>query len=407
MPDKIYREGPGLPKDPLGVFGRGVIRPHIPALPRGVKLTVALLFFIGIVCLVLMSTIVDYVKPYEFGIKQVKIGVKRGVLEKVYTPGYWFVKPFGMEKMFHFPKHLQVLDMTITEKSAVVSPSHAYDRAVKIQTSDGFFVDVDVTILYRIVDAYKVMTTLGPEQMYLTNGILPKAEPILKQSLGELNTEDFYNSPLRTEKAEMARTALDNELKPKGMKVEQILIRYFKYSDEIQKNIEAKKLQDQLVFKNQAEAKANTEEAMTKKIAQEGEMKVKITLQEGEAYKTEKMAEQELYTRKRAAEATLLVKTADAEATQLKNDAMQVAGYDRKVAMEMAKALDGLECVVVPTGGKEGVNPLDLDGMLQLFGVQLDPAGNSSPPASTSPPPPPPPPPVVPESVSTNGGAVQ
>jgi len=173
-------------------------------------------------------------------------------------------------------------------------------------------------------------------------GILPKAEPILKQALGELNTEDFFNSPLRTEKADKARDALNAELKSKGMEVKEVLIRYFKYSDEIQKSIEAKKLQDQLVFKNQAEAKANTEEANTKKVSQEGEMKMKVTIQEGEAYKTEKMADQDLYTRKKAAEATLLVKTAEAEATQLKNDAMQVLGYDRKVAMEMAKALDGL-----------------------------------------------------------------
>ncbi len=399
MPNKIYKEGTEPPKNLTDLFGGRIVRPPMPPLPHGLKLGVVILCLLGIVCLVLVTTIVDYVKPNEFGIKQVKIGVKRGILEKVYTPGYWLVKPFGMETMFHFPRHVQVLDMTLTEKGQATSPAHAYDRAVKIQTSDGFFVDVDVTILYRIVDPYKVMTTLGPEQMYLTNGILPKAEPILKQSLGELNTEDFYNSPLRTEKAEKARMALDNELKTKGMKVDQVLIRYFKYSDEIQKSIEAKKLQDQLVFKNQAEAKANAEEAITKKTAQEGEMKVKITLQEGEAYKTEKMAEQDLYTRKRAAEATLLVKTAEAEATQLKNDAMQVHGYDRKVAMEMAKALDGLECVVVPTGGKEGVNPLDLDGMLKLFGVQPAPAGEA--------PPPPPSPAVISAPATTNGGTVQ
>ncbi len=403
MPEWISKEEGTHSKNPLELFGKGGGMPQLPAMPGWVRMVLILLFFLGFFCLITVGTVVDYVKPYEFGIKQVNIGVTRGVLEKVYTPGYWFVKPFGMEKMYHFPKHLQVLDLTLTEKGGSDSPSHAYDRALKIQTSDGFFVDVDATILYCIKDPYKVMTTLGPAQMYLTNGILPKAEPILKQALGELNTEDFYNSPLRTEKAEKARDALNTELKSKGLEVKEVLVRYFKYADEIQKSIEAKKLQDQLVFKNQAEAKANTEEAMTKKVSQEGEMKVKVTIQEGEAYKTEKMAEQDLYTRKKAAEATLLVKTAEAEATQLKNDAMQVAGYDRKVAMEMAKALDGLECVVVPTGGPNGVNPLDLDGMLKLFGVQLGKPGSAPPP----PPPPPPPPAVVSAPVSTDGGAVK
>ncbi|NLF59017.1 MAG: SPFH domain-containing protein [Candidatus Hydrogenedens sp.] len=392
-------QGPELPNDLRELFGKVGNRPQMPALPPGVKAGGVLALMGLVVCLVMVRTVVDYVKPYEYGIKQVNIGVRRGVLEKVYTPGYWFVKPFGMEKMHHFPRQLQVLDMTLTEKGTSTNPSHTYDRAAKIQTSDGFFVDVDATILYRIVDPYKVMTTLGPGQMYLTNGVLPKAEPILKQALGELNTEDFYNSPLRTEKTEKARAALDTELRTKGMQVDQILIRYFKYSDEIQKNIEAKKLQDQLVFKNQAEAKANTEEAITKKTAQEGEMKVKLTMQQGEAYKTEKLAEQDLYTRKRAAEAELLVKTADAESTQLKNDAMQVLGYDRKVAMEMAKALGGLDTIVVPTGGENGVNPMDLDGMLQLFGVQLGKMGGA--------PPPPPPPVSAPAPVVDNGGILQ
>lgn len=404
MPERIPPKGSQSSRHPLEILTSGGLKPYMPKMPMWIKLAITGVLMVGVACLLMSAIVLDYIKPYEFGIKQVNVGVKRGVLEKVYSPGYCFVKPFGMEKMHHFPRHLQVLDMTLSEKAATKSPSHAYDRVVKIQTSDGFFVDVDATILYRIVDPYKVMTTLGPGMMYLNNGVLPKAEPILKQALGELNTEDFYNSPLRTEKAEKARAALDEELKAKGMKVEQILIRYFKYSDEIQKNIEAKKLQDQLVFKNQAEAKANAEEATTKKIAQEGEMKVKIALQQGEAYKTEKVAEQELYTRKRAADATLLVKTAEAEATQLKNDAMQILGYDRKVAMEMAKTLDGLECIVVPTGGKSGVNPLDLDGMLQLFGVALDKPGAAAPPP---PPPPLPPAAIVPAPVSNSEGAVQ
>ncbi len=255
MPDWISKEDGPRSRSPLEVFGKGGGRPQLPALPAPVKAALVLAAVLGFFCVIMVSTVVDYVKPYEYGIKQVNIGVKRGVLEKVYTPGYWFVKPFGMEKLHHFPKHMQVLDMALFEKGSSGGPAHAYARAAKIQTSDGFFVDVDATILYRIVDPYKVMTTLGPGQMFLTNGILPKAEPILKQALGELNTEDFYNSPLRTEKANKARDDLNAELKSKGLEVREVLIRYFKYADEIQKSIEAKKLQDQLVFKNQAEAK--------------------------------------------------------------------------------------------------------------------------------------------------------
>ncbi len=69
-----------------------------------------------------------------------------------------------------------------------------------IQTSDGFFVDVDVSIIYRISDPYLIFTMIGPGTLFEDNGIITKAEPILKASLGELTTEEFYNSPLRLQR---------------------------------------------------------------------------------------------------------------------------------------------------------------------------------------------------------------
>ena len=79
------------------------------------------------------------------------------------------------------------------------------EKAAHIQTSDGFFVDVDVSILYHIADPYKVITTIGPGRLYEDNGIIPKVESKLKETLGEMTTEEFYNSPLRAEKARKPR----------------------------------------------------------------------------------------------------------------------------------------------------------------------------------------------------------
>jgi regulator of protease activity HflC (stomatin/prohibitin superfamily) len=365
--------------------GYGKQHSALPQVPRAVIAAIGLLVLMAFT-LALFSSLIVYVRPNEFGIKEVKVGASRGIHNKTYDPGYWFLKPFGLEKMHRLPRHVQVYEMSSTEKAVRQSPSHSYGRAANIQTSDGFFVDVDVTILYRIVDPYKVMTTLGPGMLFFTNGIQPKAEPIFKQAFGELKTEDFYNSPKRTEKAEKAKETLNAEMAPKGIEVDQVLVRYFKYSDEIQKNIEARKLQDQLVYMNEAEAKANTEEATTKKAKQEGEMRVKVELEGGAAYKTEKEADMDLYSRTRKADAQLLVRTAEAQAVDLKNKAMQLAGNERKVAIEMAKVLEGLEVVVVPTGGEHGVNPLDLGSMLTLFGVPTGPQAEAGPPVPLAPP---------------------
>src|SRR5215470_4474423 len=313
------------------------------------------------------------VGPNEYGIKVVQVPItgKRGVHEEVYETGYHFVlRPFGIERMYLFPKDVQVLDLTGTREEA---PQEAkITKAAHIQTSDGFFVDVDVSILYRLDDPYKVFTILGAGRLFETNGIVPKAEPVLKQTLGELTTEEFYNSPKRHAKAEAARDLLNADLRKSGIEVQQVLVRYFRYTDEIQRNIEDKKLKDQLVFKNQAEGRAATEGAALKKTIQEGQATVDIKLQEGRAYVTRKEAERDLYVRSKRAEADLLVKLAEAKKTQLRNDALQGAGSDRMVGLKLADVYKGVELLVLPSDGSGGVNPLNLDQTLKLFDIKKE-----------------------------------
>ncbi len=327
------------------------------------------LILIGVGLVILAySSFLEYVRPYEYGIKVVKIGFKRGVQKKIYGTGLHFVLPFGMQQMYRLPRDMQVLEMNNSKEV-----EHAYARkqkAAHIQTSDGFFVNVDASIIYRITDPYLVFTTIGPGYLYEDNGIIPKAEPALKDTLGNLTTEEFFNSPLRVEKARMARDYLNRELKSKGLTVEHVLVRYFRYSKEIQKNIEEKKLKDQLVFKNQAEARAAVEQAKLTKIEQEGKVQVAVELEKGKAYVTRKRAEKDLYFRKKIAEADLLVKLADAEKVRLKNDALRGKGAERMVGLKMAEIYKGLDTVILPSDGPDGVNPLDLSGSLRLFDVR-------------------------------------
>ncbi len=229
--------------------------------------------------------------------------------------------------------------------------------------------DVDVSMLYHIKDPYLVFTTIGPGTLYEDNGIIPKAEPALKETLGKLTTEEFYNSPMRVKKAEEAKDQLNRELNPKGIVVDEVLVRYFKYSPEIQKNIEEKKLQDQMVFTNQAEARAAREEAELKKIVQEGMVISAVEIEKGKAYVTKKIAEKDFYVRSIKANADLLVKLAEAERVSLRNDALKGIGSDRMVALKIAKVYKGLDLIILPSDGLQGVNPLNLANTLQLFDI--------------------------------------
>ncbi len=340
----------------------------VAAIPPKTRTGVVLTVVVLVISIFLVKMFVVYVAPYEYGIKQVNVGVKTGLLPKIYETGYHFMMPFGVEVMHKFPRNLQVFELNNYTESA--SSNARRVKAAHIQTSDGFYVDVDVSILYRIADPYKTITTIGPGKLYETNGIIPKAESKLKEALGELTTEEFFNSPLRVSKADKAKGLLNAELNPMGILVDNVLVRYFAYSEEIQKNIEEKKLKDQLVFTNQSKAKASAEEAIVSKVRQEGEAKLKIKLEEGNAYVVMKRADMDLYTRTKRAQADVLVKLAEARKTELVNLAYQRAGADKLVGLEMAKVYEGLELIMLPSSGKNGINPLDLDKSLQLFGVK-------------------------------------
>ncbi len=316
---------------------------------------------------IFVSTFLVYIKPNEYGIKQVNIGVNSGIQPQVYETGFHIVIPFGFQVMHRFPRDTQVFELTSYTDSA--SRDARMEKAAHIQTSDGFFVTVDVSILYHITEPYKLFTTVGPGKLYEDNGIIPKVEPKLKQALGELTTEEFYNSPMRVEKSLNAKKLLNEELNPKGIQIDHVLVRYFLYSPEIQRNIEEKKLKDQMVFTNQSKAKASAEEALVKKVRQEGEAHIKVKLEEGKAYVMKKEAEKDLYVRTKIAQADLLINMANAQKTELVNQAYQKKGSDKLVGLRMAEVYNGLEMIILPSSGQYGINPLNLQDSLKLFGI--------------------------------------
>lgn len=336
-----------------------------------IRLALFITVLIILVFVILFNMFFVYIQPYENGVLVVKVPIirSRGIKEHIYGPGLHFTLPFNFETMHRFNKRSQILEIT---DYPTRNPYALFQEAANIQTSDGFFVTVDVSVLYKIDDAYTVFTNLGPGANYITQGLLPKVEPILRESFGMLNTEDFYNSPKRVAKAQEARERLNNDLNPIGIKVEHVLVRYFKYSDEIQRNIEEKKLMDQLVFKNQSEARAAEAAAEVHKAREEGEAAYNVRLEEGRAYVQRRNAEKERYVRSKRAEADLLVALAEAKKTQLKNDALiaSIAGSNNLVGLELAGLLANIDVIILPSDGAGGVNPLDIDSVLKMLEVR-------------------------------------
>jgi regulator of protease activity HflC (stomatin/prohibitin superfamily) len=175
---------------------------------------------------------------------------------------------------------------------------------------------------------------------------------------------------LRTEKIQTALQDLNAELLPTGVRVVQVFVRRYVYDSRYQQAIEQRKIQDQTVFKNQAEAELATATAERDRIAAVGAASVKVELARGEGEKKKLEAEADLYTRKRHAGGELAVQLAEAEGTRLENEALRGVGAENLVGLKMADVLKGTRIIIVPTDGDNGTNPLDLKTALKRFDVK-------------------------------------
>ncbi|HEX8818551.1 MAG TPA: SPFH domain-containing protein [Archangium sp.] len=310
-----------------------------------------------------------YVRPYEMGVKQVILGGEKGIREGVYGPGLHWVTP-GAERMHLFPTDLQVLEMADNAAEVGVGADHRVVRAIKIQTSEGYTVSADVTVLYRIEDPYRVITQIGPGRLYEDSAVIPRGEQVLRRTLGELDADDFYKGDQRDKAVAQAQKLLIEELTPKGIKVTHVLLRQYRYDSRYQQAIEQRKIQDQSVFKNQAEAAAAQAEAEKNRIIAEGEATVQVELARGNAEVAKLNSGADLYRRTKAAEGDLVVKLARAKGIELENAALRGGGSENMVGLKMADVLGGTQVIVVPTDGAGGVNPLDLNAALKRFDVK-------------------------------------
>lgn len=312
--------------------------------------------------LILFETFTEYVPPYEYGIKTSRFG--GGIMKDKLDGGRWYLTGPGVT-VHHFPRAVQIIEMTETDKERAVPEAWVTSR-LEVDTSDGSKVKVDTTLLYRIDDPFLLIDKLGLGKNYEPM-VENTARGTLKKSLGALLAEDFYHESKRVEASNKGRLMLNEALKEFGISVDHVLVRQYYYEKGYQAQIENRKVQDQLVFTNRSLAEAQKEDAARRKIESEGKANSDVEQQRGVSEVTKIRAEADLYRRKKEAEGNMLVTVASAKGQQLVNGAYASAGSDNLVAMEMAKVLEGIEVLVV-SDTKNGFNPLDIEQMTRMLG---------------------------------------
>lgn len=276
-------------------------------------------------------------------------------------------------------KTLQTLEMT---ESAGRGDRRGKDD-IKIKTVDGSDVYVDVKIQYRIMpeSADTVVATSGLGDEFKKKWSRDYARTMVRNYLGELTTEEFYDSSKRDAKLIMAQADMNKHLNPYGLNIDSIVIpQRPHFYQEYEEMIKKKKLADQAVLEEQSKALAAKQRQQTmivqetnrKNVAVEqyrGVMRQKVIQTEAEAERARKEAdayykevtvnaEAVLYQLEKNAEGILAQRSAEAKGIQELNNALSAPGGRNMVKLEYARRLKEMEIT-----GK----PFVIDGETERF----------------------------------------
>ena len=308
------------------------------------------------------------VSPNEWGVEQVRFGFKTGIKERAFTPGLYFV-PLGTT-MHEFPREIHVLEASFDRTESLAKAktedvrdgveryfqrrdkllgraTHRVIDAFNVQTSDGYAVICDVTLLYSISDPVRIAKDFGWGSLYVDSFAVNTFRNGVLQTIGKMNAETFYNEELRIAAVKDAETFLRARFAERGFKVETLLLRNYVYAENYERSLQEKKVAVQTTEKNRKEALVNEEHAKLEQIQSKGNAAITIAESAVNAEIAKIRAEAELYASQTRAKADKEVNVAQAEAKRLKADALNSSGGRYVVALETARMFENIEGAVM------------------------------------------------------------
>jgi regulator of protease activity HflC (stomatin/prohibitin superfamily) len=310
------------------------------------------------------------VRPNEWGVEQRKFGFKRGIVDASFGSGIYFVGPGTT--MHTFPREIHVLEASFDRQESVAKAqrmggstsqkiekyfdrrdallgkaTHRVIEALNIQTSDGYSVNTDVTLLYSIADPVKIAREFGWGSLYVDAFVINTFRNGILATLGKLNAESFYDEAVRITAIHESEAFLAARFKDRGFRVEKLLLRNFQYAENYERSLHDKKVAVQLAVKNRKESLVNEEKAKLKQIESKGNADITIAESEVNAKIARIRAEAELYSSQTRARADKEMNVAAAEAKRLKAEALTTGGGRYVVALETAKMFENIEGAVM------------------------------------------------------------
>lgn len=298
---------------------------------RALRLTILILAPV----LVLRACATTYVPPDRVGLRQISFGPNKGLQKQLVGSGYTR-EITGYERVFTFPRDLQVVEFT---NNPIESEArHRVLPAINCPTVDGYPVSLDVSVLYRVVNPYLVVSRFGFGRGYEDSVVIRFTDPGVKHHLGELRAEEFYRDS-RLKKVDDLRRELAARFAENGLQLSDVVVRQYDYPATFQKLTEQKKIQDQAVLANRALAKQAEVQTRLNEIAAEGTNLINLKSAEFQAQITEINAQKDLYERQKHAEGDLLVRSAEAAGSEQINRAMEGPGSEKLLRLKKGLAV--------------------------------------------------------------------
>ncbi|MCX7017070.1 MAG: SPFH domain-containing protein [Candidatus Sumerlaeota bacterium] len=320
-----------------------------------------------------------------------------GNLELRDRVGYHIFCPY-LAKFYVLDKTIQRLDLTFAQKPGAMA------QDVKLKTVDGSNVSLDVVIDFKLIPekAVEILRRSGDDLKFVATWVEPFARHTCFASFSQLTTEEMYDAAKRNERAQAALKDLNDQLGPHGVNVVAVIPGEFRFYKEYEEVIQQKKLADQQVEEQQAQARAAqqdqerqiieaTKKSEAKLVGFDGECANRIIQAQAEADKTRREADgrygatvlnadAEFFSMGKQAEGTRATLLAEAEGTQKKSQAMVGDGGVAMVGMEYAKRLKSIRFAASPIAREPTVQQFAVQpGEAAAVGAQPAPAPAAKP----------------------------
>ena len=323
----------------------------------------------------------------KIGVKTSVWGVKRGVVQKDYKPG-WHRYIRRIENWDIYDSTVQTINFT---REARTPEGKIESRELPIRTVDDYNVTVDIIIKFQIQrgKAHKIREEIGPGNRY-KGFIASDIREVSRNVLGKMTEKDLYNPDQKRKRAAEAKQLLAVAFENRHINIIDFLILDMRFDPQLERKIKNVKLAELDQVLNISKERAvnqrgitqtidATTEALAEKIQSNkdgkivslnAEMVTKVTeiLADANKFLIEKKAEGNLYKEERRAAGVLLIARAKAEGERLRRKAMTGTGGDLIVALEAARNIN-LDDVVVST---QDVDLLDIEKMIDKLGGVIE-----------------------------------